>query len=203
MNQETVEKAFEPFFTTKAVGAGSGLGLSQIYGYVKQSGGNVRIQSAPDAGTTVTIYLPRSTDNQVETEAENADMPAIETSDTETVLVVEDEKIVLLTAVRSLKGVGYNVLQADSATAALDIIKSGAPIDILFTDIVMPGELNGVQLAVEAMRLRPNIKVLLASGYTRTALSDQHGLGDDVPLLQKPYRTQELAKQLRLIMRAA
>jgi len=203
MSEEVLSKAFEPFFTTKEVGAGSGLGLSQIYGYVKQSGGDVKISSAPDRGTTVTIYLPRSADLQVETPAEIQQMPAAPESDTETVLVVEDEKIVLLTAVQSLKGVGYNVLQADSATTALDILKSEQPIDILFTDVVMPGQLNGVELAVEALRLRPNIKVLLASGYTRTALTDQHGLSEDVPILQKPYRTQELAKQLRLIMRAA
>ena len=203
MSEEVLAKAFEPFFTTKEVGAGSGLGLSQIYGYVKQSGGDVKIHSAPGRGTTVTIYLPRSTDQQIETQTESEAMPTAPEADTETVLVVEDEKIVLLTAVQSLKGVGYNVLQADSASSALEILKSAQPIDILFTDVVMPGQLNGVELAVEALRLRPNIKVLLASGYTRSALSDQHGLSDDVPILQKPYRTQELAKQLRLIMRAA
>ncbi|HSB96619.1 MAG TPA: ATP-binding protein [Spongiibacteraceae bacterium] len=201
MNEEVLSKAFEPFFTTKEVGAGSGLGLSQIYGYVKQSGGDVKIRSAPGQGTTITIYLPRSADQQVEAPVEIQQMPAM--PDTETILVVEDEKIVLLTAVQSLKGVGYNVLQADSATTALDILKSEQTIDILFTDVVMPGQLNGVELAVEALRLRPNIKVLLASGYTRSALTDQHGLSEDVPILQKPYRTQELAKQLRLIMRAA
>jgi signal transduction histidine kinase len=204
MNEEVLAKAFEPFFTTKEVGAGSGLGLSQIYGYVKQSGGDVKIHSAPEQGTTVTMYLPRSADQRVESQAEGETMSAASViDDTETVLVVEDEKIVLLTAVQSLKGVGYNVLQADCASSALDILRGEQNIDILFTDVVMPGQLNGVELAVEALRLRPSIKVLLASGYTRSALSDQHGLNEDVPILQKPYRTQELAKQLRLIMRAA
>jgi signal transduction histidine kinase len=203
MSEEVLAKAFEPFFTTKGVGEGSGLGLSQIYGYVKQSGGDVKIVSKPQQGTSVTIFLPRSTDTQTETQAEDEKMSATPVLDTETVLVVEDEKIVLMTAVRSLRGIGYNVLHADSANAALDILRGREPIDILFTDIVMPGTLNGVELAVEAQRLRPQIKVLLASGYTRSALSDQHGLREDIPLLQKPYRTQELAKQLRMIVRAA
>jgi CheY-like chemotaxis protein len=203
MAPEIVDKAVEPFFTTKEVGQGSGLGLSQVYGYVKQSGGHVDIQSEPGKGTTVALYLRRSIEAHAATNPEDRRALTQSKPDNETVLVVEDEKIVQLTTVESLRGLGYRVLTADHAPAALEILKSAEPIDFLFSDVVMPGGMNGVELAVEAIRLRPMIKVLLTSGYTRMALSTKHRLGAEMPILQKPYRAEELAAQLRTITHAA
>jgi signal transduction histidine kinase len=203
MAPEVAAKAFDPFFTTKEVGGGSGLGLSQVYGYAKQSGGHALITSEPGRGTKVTLYLPRSADDRLAVEPEDSQAPLPRPSGKETVLVVEDEKLVLLTAVRGLTTLGYHVLAADQTTTALEILKSAQPIDVLFSDVVMPGDLSGVELAAEAARLRPKIKILLVSGYPRMALSHEHGLGEEIPLLQKPYRTQDLAARLRTIMHAA
>jgi signal transduction histidine kinase len=189
-------KAIEPFFTTKKVGEGSGLGLSQVYGYVKQSGGYLDAQSAPGNGTEVALYLPVSLGDQPAAKPTGAPAPALVPQREETVLVVEDEKLVQDIAVEAIKGLGYRVLAADDAAAALGILKGQGPIDILFSDVVMPG-MNGYELAVEASRIQPAIRVLLASGYTRAALATDHGLDATVPVLQKPYRIAELAAQLR------
>ena len=203
MTQDVVAKAFDPFFTTKGIGGGWGLGLSQVYGYAKQSGGHALIKSEFGHGTKVTLYLPRSADEQVVVQPDHRRAPPQQPADRETVLVVEDEKLVLLTAIQGLTMLGYHVLAADHAATALEILRSAEPIDVLFSDVVMPGHLNGVQLAAEAIRLRPKIKILLVSGYPRRALSDDYGLGKEIPLLQKPYRIQDLATRLRTIMSAA
>jgi signal transduction histidine kinase len=197
MDAETAAKAFEPFFTTKEVGRGSGLGLSQVYGFAKQAGGDVRIASAPGAGTTVAILLPRSTDRAPADRPGSDAVPLRSANAGEVVLVVEDEPGVLAMTVDSLRDLGYATLTATTAQAALDVLKSRERIDLLFSDVVMPGGMNGLQLSVEARRLRPNLKVLLTSGYAGGF--DAAG-ADAVPLLTKPYDRGQLASQLRAVL---
>jgi signal transduction histidine kinase len=190
---------FEPFFTTKEVGKGSGLGLSQVYGFAKESGGHVKLYSEFGIGTTVKLYLPRSSERVADTVRRDV-VPLRSAAGGETILVVEDDEAVLATAVESLEDLGYHVLVAQNGREALDIVKGSAKIDILFSDIVMPGGINGAELAAEARRLRPSIKVLLTSGYTGAVLAGEHGLPPDVPVLGKPYRRDELAARLRVIV---
>ena len=190
---------FEPFFTTKDVGKGSGLGLSQVYGFAKESGGHVNVYSEVGVGTTVKLYLPRSIERTAE-HVRSTVLPLRTAQGGETVLVVEDDEAVLAMAVESLEDLGYRVLVAHNGPDALEIVKSLDHIDILFSDIVMPGGINGAELAAEARRLRPSIRVLLTSGYTGTALAREHGLPANMPVLGKPYRRDELAAQLRVII---
>jgi CheY-like chemotaxis protein len=197
MTPEVAAKAFEPFFTTKDVGS-SGLGLSQVYGFVRGTGGHVTIDSAPGRGTTVALYLPRCDDALVATSP--ALIPLRHAQGTETVLVVEDDEEVLAAALEGLQDLGYRVLPATNATQAIDILRGDLPVEILFSDIVMPGGMNGVQLAVEARRLRPSIKVLLTSGYADSVLRQADGLPGDLQVLGKPYRRAELASKLRLVV---
>jgi CheY-like chemotaxis protein len=197
--RDVLPHVFEPFFTTKEVGRGSGLGLSQVYGFAKESGGHVQIYSEVGMGTTVKLYLPKSSTQPV-AESRRTLMPLRVANGGETVLVVEDDEDVLAMAVESLSDLGYKVLIAHDGEEALAIVRGSQQIDILFSDIVMPGGINGAQLAVEARRLRPDIKVLLTSGYTGAALRNEHGLPDDLPVLGKPYRHDQLAAQLRVII---
>jgi CheY-like chemotaxis protein len=197
--RDVLPHVFEPFFTTKDVGRGSGLGLSQVYGFAKESGGHVQIYSEVGMGTTVKLYLPKSSTQPV-AESRRTLIPLRVANGGETVLVVEDDEDVLAMAVESLSDLGYKVLIAHDGEEALAIVRGSQQIDILFSDIVMPGGINGVQLAVEARRLRPDIKVLLTSGYTGAALRNEHGLPDDLPVLGKPYRHDQLAAQLRVII---
>jgi signal transduction histidine kinase/ActR/RegA family two-component response regulator len=197
--QGDLAHVFEPFFTTKDIGKGSGLGLSQVYGFAKESGGHVKIYSEVGIGTTVKMYLPRSTERATET-VRHGVVPLRTATGGETVLVVEDDEAVLAMAIESLEDLGYRVLVAHNGPDALEIVKSVENIDILFSDIVMPGGINGAELAAEARRLRPSIKVLLTSGYTGAALAREHGLPADVPVLGKPYRRDELAARLRVII---
>jgi CheY-like chemotaxis protein len=192
-------RVFEPFFTTKDVGKGSGLGLSQVYGFAKESGGHVKIYSELGVGTSVKMYLPRSTERTMEQPRQGV-VPLRTASGGETVLVVEDDEAVLTMAIESLEDLGYRVLVAHNGPDALEIVKSLDHIDILFSDIVMPGGINGAELAAEARRIRPSIKVLLTSGYTGAALASDHGLPSNVPVLGKPYRRDELAARLRVII---
>jgi signal transduction histidine kinase len=190
---------FEPFFTTKEVGKGAGLGLSQVYGFAKESGGHVKIYSERGVGTTVKLYLPRSAERPVET-VRHSVVPLRIATGGETVLVVEDDEAVLTMAIESLEDLGYRVLVAHNGREAMEIVKGSNKIDILFSDIVMPGGINGAELAAEARRLRPSIKVLLTSGYTGAVLAGEHGLPADMPVLGKPYRRDELAAQLRVVI---
>jgi CheY-like chemotaxis protein len=190
---------FEPFFTTKEVGKGSGLGLSQVYGFAKESGGHVKLYSELGIGTTVKLYLPRSSERVADTVRRDV-VPLRSAAGSETILVVEDDEAVLATAVESLEDLGYQVLVAHNGREALEIVNGSARIDILFSDIVMPGGIDGAELAAEARRLRPSIKVLLTSGYTGAMLAGEHGLPADLPVLGKPYRRDELAAQLRVIV---
>jgi PAS domain S-box-containing protein len=197
MQPEVLARAFEPFFTTKEVGRGSGLGLSQVYGFVTQSGGHVEIDSAPGRGTTVTLYLPATP--SVLTEADtNAAAPSQHIG---RILVVEDDPEVLDVTVETLRSIGYEVLTAGDAPSALAVLRREADIDILFSDIVMPRGMNGVELARTALRLRPQLRVLLASGYPTTALSGSRGITVDTgfAFLSKPYRGADLAEALRTL----
>jgi signal transduction histidine kinase len=199
MEEGTLARAFEPFFTTKDVGSGTGLGLSQVYGFCRQTGGFARIASATGQGKSVEMYLPRSADR-----ADRASggwmLPLRRADEGEVILVVEDDVAVLEMAVESLSDLGYRTLTAEDAQSALAILRSNARIDILFSDVVMPGGMNGVQLSVEAKRLRPHLKVLLSSGYTGAALG-QSGVPEDTPILSKPYRREDLAQKLRMVLR--
>jgi PAS domain S-box-containing protein len=196
MSGEVQSRAFEPFFTTKDVGKGSGLGLSQVYGFVTQSGGHVSIDSKPGGGTTVTLYLSAAHPpaRQKAAEDEGADiLPGLGR-----ILVVEDDPEVLDVTVETLRTIGYEVLTAADGPSALAVLRRDPAIDVLFTDVVMPRGINGIELAREAARLRPQLRILLASGYPKTALSDEHGIADsEFAFLSKPYRGSELANKLR------
>ncbi|WP_407519537.1 MASE4 domain-containing protein [Methylobacterium oryzisoli] len=198
MDAATRGRAFEPFFTTKDVGKGTGLGLSQVYGFVRQAGGHAQIKSEVGTGTSIELYLPRSAEKAVEERFDSA-LPLRRAASGEVVLVVEDEPAVLDMAVESLGELGYRTLTATRASEALERLGGPERIDILFSDVVMPGGMNGVQLSVEARRLRPGLRVLLTSGYTGTAL-DEHAVPADLPLLSKPYRRDELANKLRVVL---
>ena len=200
MPPAVLARAFDPFFTTKEVGKGSGLGLSQVYGFAKSAGGHVTIESELGIGTTVKLYLPKASDRPIM--PETASEPALlgPASSHETILVVEDDEDVLMVAAESLRGLGYQVETAVNAAQALDILRGDNPVDLLFSDVIMPGGMNGVQLTVEARRIRPELKVLLSSGYTAAALSREHGLPDNLNIVEKPYQREELAKKLRLVI---
>gem|GEM_PF-857207 len=198
MDDATRARAFEPFFTTKDVGKGTGLGLSQVYGFVRQAGGHAQIKSEAGRGTSIELYLPRSAEKAVAPRPDGP-LPLRRAASGEVVLVVEDEPAVLEMAVESLGELGYRTLTATRASEALERLSGPERVDILFSDVVMPGGMNGVQLSVEAQRLRPGLRVLLASGYTGTAL-DEHGVPADLPLLNKPYQRDELANKLRVIL---
>jgi CheY-like chemotaxis protein len=198
MDAATLAHAFEPFFTTKDIGKGTGLGLSQVYGFVRQAGGHAQIKSEPGGGTSVELYLPRSEERASERRPDGS-VPLRRAAAGEVVLVVEDEPAVLEMAVESLTELGYRTLTATQAAEALERLGGPERIDILFSDVVMPGGMNGVQLSVEARRLRPGLRVLLTSGYTGSALDGQ-GVPDDLPLLSKPYQREELATKLRIVL---
>jgi len=200
MTPAVLTRAFDPFFTTKEVGKGSGLGLSQVYGFAKTAGGHVKIYSEIGIGTTVKLYLPQSSDRSIlpGPEADSASLrPA---SGHETILVVEDDEDVLAVTSESLRELGYRVVTAVDAARALEILRGDQPIDVLFSDVIIPGGTNGAQLAVKARRVRPDLKVLLTSGYTATALSLEHGLPDNLNVVSKPYQREELATRLRLVI---
>jgi PAS domain S-box-containing protein len=197
---EARQRAFEPFFTTKEVGKGSGLGLSQVYGFTRSAGGNVVIESERGVGTTIKLYFPKSQDPvSEETEAQSSAVPLRRASKGETVLLVEDDDDVLTMAIESLEELRYQVIVARNGAEALQHLDSPQRIDILFSDIVMPGGINGTQLAVLARTRRPGLKVLLTSGYVAELDSGQK-LGMDVPVLSKPYRRDELARKLRVVL---
>jgi len=198
MSPEVAAHAFEPFFTTKPEGKGTGLGLSMAYGFVKQSGGHIRIYSEPGQGTTVKLYLPRSFEKEMEPPRPLAG--PVEGGQ-ETILVVEDDLAVQAAVVRMLQSLGYRVLRASDAQAALSILQSGVHVDLLFTDVVMPGPLRSPELAQRARHLQPGIAVLFTSGYTQNAIVHGGRLDPGVELLSKPYRQEDLARRVRQLLR--
>jgi PAS domain S-box-containing protein len=197
MAPEVVAQAFEPFFSTKPEGKGTGLGLSMVYGFVKQSGGHVKIYSELGQGTAIKIYLPRIRQDE--------DAPAIVDDGpirggSEVVLVAEDDSAVRATVVEMLGELGYRVLKAKDAASALTIIESGAAVDLLFTDVVMPGELKSPELARKARLRLPHIAVLFTSGYTDNAIVHGGRLDAGVELLPKPYTREALARKVRHVL---
>jgi signal transduction histidine kinase/CheY-like chemotaxis protein len=190
-----LDKVFEPFFTTKGLGKGSGLGLSMVYGFVKQSNGHVKIYSEPGHGTTVKLYLPQASP-QEDAPADAAGAGAAEGGD-ESVLIVEDDALVREYVVTQIKRLGYETLAAKNAAEALETIDSARRIDLLFTDVIMPGGMNGRQLATEALKRRPKLKVLYTSGYTENAIVHHGRLDAGVLLLAKPYVSADLARMIR------
>ncbi|AWB22621.1 hybrid sensor histidine kinase/response regulator [Methylobacterium currus] len=199
---DKLQRVFEPFFTTKEVGKGTGLGLSQVYGFTRSAGGFARIDSELGRGTTVSLYFPRSSDPAGEEVGTGpaASIPLRRAGEGETVLLVEDDEQVLAMATESLEELRYRVVVARNAAEALEHLTGVERIDILFSDVVMPGGMNGSQLAVEAQRLRPGIKVLLTSGYVANLDEGQVIGKGELPVLTKPYRRDELARSLRLVL---
>jgi len=196
---EQLDRVFEPFYTTKEVGRGTGLGLSQVYGFVEQSGGQVRIESAVGAGTTVRIYLPKAGGTSV-----GREMPDLRgekpTKSSETVLLVEDDPAVLEVVMAMMEDLGYRVLTAQNGPEALSMLNRGVPIDLLFTDMVMPHGMSGGELAQRARQMRPELKILLGSGYS--AGISPAAVAQGLPILGKPYRQAELAAKLRAVLAA-
>jgi PAS domain S-box-containing protein len=199
MDPATVGKAFEPFFTTKPVGKGTGLGLSQVYGFVKQSAGHVTIYSEPGQGTTVNIYLPRLHSLEPLDEAEEDSTPPDGSSE-ETILVVEDDDDVRAYSVETLRELGYRVIEAHDGPSALRLLERQARVSLLFTDVVLPGGMTGAQIASEARRLRPDLKVLFTTGYARNAIIHQGRLDKGVRLITKPFTMTELAEKARSVL---
>jgi len=193
-----LERVFDPFFTTKEVGKGTGLGLSMVFGFVKQSGGHIKLYSEEGHGTSVKIYLPRATGlNQTAAEA----LVSVDIEGgSEAVLVVEDDPLVRRYVMTQIESLGYTTLEAANATDALHVIDNGADIDLLFTDVIMPGHMNGRQLVDEALKRRPGLKTLYTSGYTENAIVHHGRLDSGVLLLAKPYRKSELARMIRLAL---
>jgi PAS domain S-box-containing protein len=195
---DIIEQVFEPFFTTKPEGKGTGLGLSMVYGFVKQSGGHIKIYSEPGHGTTIRIYLPRAREMEdLETDVETG--PAA--GGTETILVVEDDEDVRGVVVDMLSDLDYRVLKAKDAQSALAIVESGVPIDLLFTDVVMPGALRSPELARKAQERLPGLAVLFTSGYTDNAIVHAGRLDEGIELLSKPYTREAMARKIRHVLR--
>jgi len=195
MPPDVVEQAFEPFFTTKAVGQGTGLGLSMVYGFMKQSGGGARIESVMGVGTTVTLYLPRC--SEAPTSRTALFGPTAATGGSETILVAEDDPAVREAAVTLLRDLGYQVLEASNGDEALQMIRSGAPVDLLFTDVVMSGTKRSTEVVKEGRFLLPHMAVLYTSGYAEGELMKGGRLDTDVLLLSKPYTADSLARHVR------
>jgi nitrogen-specific signal transduction histidine kinase/ActR/RegA family two-component response regulator len=195
MAPDLLDKVFEPFFTTKEVGKGSGLGLSMVYGFVKQSNGHIKIYSEVGHGTTVKLYLPQAAGlvgpDKVTERGGDPERGG------ETILVVEDDPLVRQYVLTQIQSLGYSTLSASNGAEALAVIDSGKEIDLLFTDVIMPGNMNGRELAEAAIRRRPDMRVLYTSGYTEDAIIHHGRLDAGVLLLAKPYRRSDLATLIR------
>ncbi len=201
MPAEVADKAFEPFFTTKEVGKGTGLGLSQVYGFVKQSGGHVKIYSEIGQGTTIKIYLPRLTGPTEQRAGAAKPRPLALGDPREVILIVEDEPAVRQLSADALAELGYPVLEADGAAAALRLLDAHPEIVLMFTDVVMP-DVNGAKLVIEARRRRPDLKVLFTTGYTRNAVVHNGVLDPGVEMISKPFTLDALAAKLRVVLEA-
>ncbi len=202
MPPEIRDRATEPFFTTKDQGKGTGLGLSMVYGFLKQSNGALRVESEPGKGTTVHMLFP-AVDSAAEPIRRDRVSAQIDAQGDETVLVVEDQPDVGDLAETILSDAGYQVLRADNGHAAIDVLNGGTTIDLLFTDLIMPGGMNGVMLAREARRLRPGMKVLLTTGYAEASIERVDARGDEFDLIGKPYRRVDLAARIRQVLDGA
>jgi signal transduction histidine kinase/ActR/RegA family two-component response regulator len=202
MSREVMEHAFEPFFTTKPSGVGTGLGLSMVYGFVKQSGGHIRIYSEVGAGTTVKLYFPRNRERRESLDTSEEDVPAsppLARQAPETVLVVEDDEEVARFTSEVLREAGHRVLAARDGTGALRLLERNPEVALLFTDMVLPGGMNGPELAREAQKRRPALRVVYATGYSRNAVL-QDRLEPDMPLLTKPFTYEALASMVQQVL---
>ncbi|WP_288392987.1 histidine kinase famiy protein [uncultured Herbaspirillum sp.] len=197
---EILPRVMDPFFTTKDEGKGTGLGLSMVYGFVKQSGGSVRISSGREGGTTVAIYFP-ATHDQVGGGFEY-DNRTHSQGGNEHILVVDDRIEVAELAQAMLESLGYRVSMVNSPAEALQVIRTGPTVDLLFTDLIMPGNMNGVVLAREARRVLPSLKILLTTGYASESI-ERHGADGEFPVIDKPYRHDELARKIRIVLDGA
>jgi CheY-like chemotaxis protein len=197
MTPTTLERVFEPFFTTKEVGKGTGLGLSMVYGFLKQSGGHARIYSELEHGTSVKLYLPAATELDVGETTQTLALLQPAGEERERILIVDDEPFVRRIVVANLQGMGYETVEADTAQAALDLLCEHAEdIDLLLTDLVMPGGMTGIELAEAVRSAWPRIRILLSSGFSE----EQAARGSGFPLLSKPYRKVQLAQAVRLAL---
>ena len=196
MDAQTLSRVFEPFFTTKAEGKGTGLGLSQVYGFVKQSHGHVSIASEPGAGTTVSIVLPRL---HAATDADEPQRPAAPEASGERVRVVEDDPDVRAYTVGALRELGYRVTEAVDGPSALHLLAQ-ASVDLVFTDVVLPGGMTGADIVGEARALWPGIKALYTTGYARDAIVHQGRLDAGVQLITKPFAFDDLAAKVREVL---
>jgi CheY-like chemotaxis protein len=192
------DRVFEPFFTTKGIGRGTGLGLSMVYGFAKQSGGTVEIDSEEGRGTVIKLYLPRSA-GPAEMKAEPVHATGAPRGH-ETILVVEDDALVQGYVIAQLGSLGYRTLVASDGVAALALVDQGIKFDLLFTDMIMPGGMNGRELAEAVLKRRGGVKVLYTSGYTDSAIVHEGHLDPGVALLKKPYRKSDLAQKVREVL---
>ncbi len=197
MTPDVLAHAFDPFYTTKGVGEGSGLGLSMVFGFTKQSGGHIEIESKIGTGTTVRVYLPEVDWKAMAIQSEKTDIPKAQG---ETILIVEDDHDIRTLTINMLSSLGYIVMDAEDGVSALETLKSAAQIDLLLTDVVMPGGISGPNLAKQAKEHRPDIKLMYISGYTANKLYQAGQRDSNVPLLLKPFRKQELAATLREVL---
>ncbi|MFM9433050.1 PAS domain S-box-containing protein [Janthinobacterium sp. CG_23.3] len=197
MEQDILDKVFEPFFSTKKEGEGTGLGLSMAYGFIKQSGGHIKVSSQSGHGSTFEIFLPRTLEPLADLRVALSG-PVL--GGNETILVVEDDVHVQTAVVDMLRGLGYSVLKANTAQSALTVIKSGVVVDLLFTDVVMPGELRSPEMARQAKLLLPKLAVLFTSGYTQNAIMHGGRLEPGIELLSKPYRREDLARKVHHLL---
>jgi signal transduction histidine kinase len=198
MDEATRLKAFDPFFTTKDVGKGSGLGLSTVYGFVRQSKGHIRIYSELGHGTTIKLYLARANETTIASETRLGDSSV--PGGAERILVVEDDDLVRNQVTSQLTGLGYQVVTAEDGVETLELLRTSKEFDLLFTDVVMPHGINGRELADQALRLRPDLRVLFTSGYAENAIVHNGRLDSGVHLLNKPYRRSELAAKIRHVL---
>jgi CheY-like chemotaxis protein len=197
---EILGRIFEPFFTTKEEGRGTGLGLSMVYGFAKQSHGHVKVYSEVGHGTTVRLYLPRAASDEVAARSDHAEETSTPQGNNVTILAVEDNDEVRAVVTQQLTALGYRVITATNAAEALAVLDRGEAADLIFSDVVMPGKMSGIELVAEAARRRPGIKTLLTSGFTETTLQGNEPHPETVGLLSKPYRLQDLAKRLREVL---
>jgi PAS domain S-box-containing protein len=200
MSKETAERAFEPFFTTKEAGHGTGLGLSQVYGFVKQSAGHIKIYSEPGEGTTVKLYLPRFAGDGVDTGEVIGAQAMTGQARSETILVVEDNELLLSSVAAMLRDRGYRVLTAPNGATALQVLGSEPEIDLLFTDVGLPGGLNGRQLGDQVKQLRPDLKIVFTTGYTRNAIIHQGRLDRDIEWIGKPFTYAALVAKIQRVL---
>jgi CheY-like chemotaxis protein len=201
MPPEILERIMEPFFTTKGPGAGSGLGLSMIYGFAKQSGGHLAIESEPGRGTTVRLYLPRALDLDADDTDRSAELPR--STGNETILVVDDNPDMRTVARRHLLSLGYRVSEAATGVEALALLqRTHGTFNLLFTDVMMPDGMSGYQLAKAARELQPDLKVLFTTGYVQAMAGDEAGPPPPGAMILKPYRKLDLAATVRATLEA-